>query len=122
MSAATSFRAWSCTVRLVVDEARALRPATADLHALLERVDRAASRFRPDSALSIANARAGRPCPVPRLLVDLVDAALQAALRTDGAVVPTVGNAMSALGYDRDIASVGDRDDPVRAQPTADWR
>jgi thiamine biosynthesis lipoprotein len=98
--------AWSCTVRLVVDDERALRPATADLIALLARVDAAASRFRGDSALSIANRRAGRPTPVSRLLVDLVDAALGAAGRTDGAVDPTLGLAMQRIGYHCDIRAV----------------
>lgn len=98
--------AWSCTVRLVVDDDRKLRPATDDLLALLDRVDRAASRFRPDSALSSANHAAGRPTPVPRLLVDLVDAALDAAAQTAGAVDPTLGLAMHRIGYDRDIRDV----------------
>ncbi len=108
MSATATFRTWSCTVRLVVEDERALEPARQELTALLDRVDRVASRFRADSALSIANARAGRPSPVPHLLVDLVGAALRAAERTDGAVVPTVGDAMVALGYRRDIAAVTD--------------
>ena len=69
-------------MRLVVATTAALRPAVQDLEALLARVDAAASRFRPDSALSRANARAGRPVPIPRLLVDLVDAALDAAAAT----------------------------------------
>jgi thiamine biosynthesis lipoprotein len=101
-------RAWSCTIRLVVDDDRALRHAAGDLHALLKRVDEAASRFRANSALSRANAHAGRPVPVPRLLVDLVAAALQIAEHTGGAVDPTVGRAMAALGYDRDISAVAD--------------
>ena len=82
MTATHVTRAWSCTVRLVVDDPAVLAAASADLDALLARVDRVASRFRPDSALSIANARAGKPTPVPRLLVDLVRAALDAAALT----------------------------------------
>ncbi|MDT4948442.1 MAG: FAD:protein transferase [Pseudonocardiales bacterium] len=111
MSATSVTTAWSCTVRLVVEDERALRPAAGDLAAFLARVDSAASRFRPDSALSIANARAGRPTPVPKLLVELVDAALAAAAHTDGAVDPTLGLAMHRIGYDRDIDAVrrGDR-------------
>ena len=106
--AAGTFRgsAWSCTVRLVVDDERVLPHAAADLMALLDRVDRAASRFRDDSALSIANRRAGRPTPVPQLLVELVDAALDAATQTAGAVDPTLGLAMYRIGYDRDIQDV----------------
>ncbi len=99
-------RAWSSTVRLVVTDPRALRPASQDLQSLLARVDAAASRFRADSALSRANAHAGRPVPVPALLADLVDAALGAAAQTDGAVDPALGRAMHRLGYDRDIAEV----------------
>jgi thiamine biosynthesis lipoprotein len=63
MTATHVGRAWSCTVRLVVDDDRVLRAATADLHALLSNVDAAASRFRADSALSYAHAHAGRPVP-----------------------------------------------------------
>jgi thiamine biosynthesis lipoprotein len=106
MTATHVERAWSCTVRLVIDDAAALRPATVDLRALLQRVDAAASRFRSDSALSVANEHPGRPVPVPRLLVDLVAAALRMAAHTDGATDPTVGRAVAALGYDRDIASI----------------
>lgn len=118
----TSFRTWSCTVRLVVEDARALRPAAQELTNLLARIDQAASRFRTDSALSIANVRAGRPTPIPLLLVDLVAAALRAAEHTDGAVVPTIGAALTAIGYDRDIAEVRDADEPVTARPAGDWR
>lgn len=99
-------RAWSSTVRLVVCDKRALRPAADDLEALLDRVDRLASRFRADSMLSIANANAGRPVAIPRLLADLVAAALDAAAQTDGAVDPTVGLAMHRIGYDTDIAAI----------------
>jgi thiamine biosynthesis lipoprotein len=118
MSATWTGRAWSCTMRLVVADERALRPATQDLEALLARVDAAASRFRPDSALSIANARAGRPVPISKLLVDLVGAALDAAAQTTGAVDPTLGLAMQRIGYDRDIAAV--RSDDIAAPPCDD--
>ncbi len=111
MTSTHTMRAWSSTVRLSIDDETALAPAVADLTALLERVDKLASRFRPDSALSAANALAGRPVPVPRMLVDLVDAALDAAMRTDGAVDPTLGLAMHRIGYDRDIADL----EPVEA-------
>ncbi|MDQ2749795.1 MAG: FAD:protein FMN transferase [Actinomycetota bacterium] len=116
-------RAWSCTVRLVVDHGPALRSAAADLATLLARVDAVASRFRPDSALSLANDRAGRPTPIPRLLVELIDAALDAAAQTGGAVDPTVGLAMHGLGYDRDITDVI-MDGPPLAGPAASrsWR
>ena len=106
--------AWSCTVRLVVDDSRALVPAAADLTTLLDQVDTAASRFRADSVLSRANARAGRPVPIPQLLVELVGAALDAAAATGGLVDPTLGLTLSELGYDRDISDVQGRDLPPR--------
>jgi FAD:protein FMN transferase len=123
MTATHVTRAWSCTVRLVVDDDRVLPAAAADLDALLARVDTIASRFRPDSALSVANARAGKPTPIPRLLVDLIDAALDAAVQTDGAVDPTVGLAMHRIGYDRDITAVTSGGSPVLpSAPAHNWR
>ena len=123
MTAATVTRAWSCVVRLVVDDERVLAAASADLEALLDRVDRAASRFRADSELSIANARAGRPTPVSRLLVQLVSAALEAARDTDGLVDPAVGRSVSALGYDRDIRDIDPDGPAVRAiAPASTWQ
>jgi thiamine biosynthesis lipoprotein len=99
-------RAWSCTVRLAVTDARVLPSAAADLYGLLERVDRLASRFRADSSLSMANEHAGRPVPIPAMLVGLVGAGLDAAAETGGAVDPTVGLVMRHIGYDRDIAAI----------------
>lgn len=123
MSATQVMRAWSCTVRLVIDDERALRPAVADLQALLDRVDAAASRFRADSALSYANAHAGRPVPVPQLLVELVAAAQRVAADTNGAVDPTIGRALAVLGYDRDISAVAEDGPMVTAARSArDWR
>ncbi len=106
MTATYTGRAWSCTVRLVVEDDAVLARASADLTSLLARVDAAANRFRTDSDLSRANANAGRPTAVPRLLVDLVAAALDSAALTDGAVDPSVGIALSRLGYDCDISEI----------------
>jgi FAD:protein FMN transferase len=115
-------RTWSCTVRLVVVDARALAPATTDLTALLGLIDALASRFRPDSALSRANANAGRPTPIPALLTDYVHVALKAAAVTGGVVDPTVGRAVRSIGYDRDISEI-DVDGPALTPrtPRADW-
>jgi thiamine biosynthesis lipoprotein len=117
-------RAWSSTVRLVVTDPAVLPAATGDLLALLARVDAAASRFRADSALSFANRNAGRPTPVPALLIELVAAALDAAAQTAGVVDPTLGLAMHQLGYDRDIGSVpADAPGAVCASPRPGaWR
>ena len=122
MSART-FRAWSCTIRLVLADDRHLDAAAADLADLLDRVDRAVSRFRPDSELSLANRRAGLATPVSALTADLVGAALSAAATSEAAVDPTIGRSLIELGYDRDIASVPLDGPPARAvAPAHDWR
>ncbi|MDT4939866.1 MAG: FAD:protein transferase [Pseudonocardiales bacterium] len=123
MTATHTIRAWSCLMRLVVEDDRALAAAAADLDALLARVEAAASRFRSDSALSIANLRAGRPTPIPRILVQLISAALDAARDTEGLVDPTVGRCVRTLGYDRDLAVI-EPDGPAvsPAVPHARWQ
>ena len=113
MSATATFEAWSSTMRLVIADDRALRQATRHLCELLARVEKAASRFRPDSEISRANQQAGRPYPASRLLVDLVGAALDAAADTDGLLDPTIGRALRDLGYDRDIGEVPADGPPV---------
>ncbi|MDX6259387.1 MAG: FAD:protein transferase [Kribbellaceae bacterium] len=109
MTASRTWQAWSCTVRLTVDDPVVLGAATGALKALMDRVDKAASRFRPDSELSAVNTRAGSMVPVSRLLVDLVDVSLVAASMSGGAVDPTVGAAVAAAGYDSDIEIVRTR-------------
>jgi thiamine biosynthesis lipoprotein len=106
MTASRTWTAWSCMVRLTVDDPAVLGAACGELKALMDRVDKAASRFRPDSELSIVNSRAGSMVPVSRLLVDLVDVSLVAASMSGGAVDPTVGAAVIAAGYDDDIERV----------------
>jgi thiamine biosynthesis lipoprotein len=117
------FRAWSCTVRVVVADPRIADAAAADVAGLLDRVDREASRFRPESALSRANRQAGRPTPIPRALASMVQAALDAAASTQGLVDPTIGLCLREAGYDRDISQVA-ADGPARdLRPApADWR
>ena len=113
MITSRSWTAWSCTVRLVIDSS-SVDQASADLRVLLDQVDQAVSRFRPDSELMRANASGGRPIVVSRLCTDLVAAALDAADYTNGAVDPTIGADLIRCGYDRDIAQL------LAAQPAAD--
>jgi thiamine biosynthesis lipoprotein len=103
---AADWTAWSCRVRLAVPDPAALVAGRAALVADLDEVDRACSRFRPDSELAAVEAAAGRWVPVSPLLAELLSVALDAARRTDGDVDPTVGGALVALGYDRDIAEL----------------
>jgi thiamine biosynthesis lipoprotein len=106
-TAAADWTAWSCRTRLVVADPAALGAARAALVTDLDDVDRACSRFRPDSELAAVEAAAGRWVPIGPLLAELVGVALDAARRTDGDVDPTVGSALVALGYDRDVGELG---------------
>ena len=122
MITSRSWSAWSCTVRLVMGSS-AIDEAVEDLRVLLDQVDQAVSRFRPDSELARANASAGRPVVISRMCTDLVAAALDAADYTDGQVDPTIGAALIGWGYDRDIALLPeDRPAVDPALPGANWR
>jgi thiamine biosynthesis lipoprotein len=104
------WQVWSTLTSLTVTDSAALTRARALVDAELAAIDAACSRFRPDSELSRLTARAQEPGEAPlsvsALLADLLATALDAARASAGAVDPTVGSAMRALGYDRDIAEV----------------
>lgn len=113
---------WSTTARVVVTDPAAL-PAARDIaDRQLAAVDRACSRFRPDSELALL--RPGHPTPVSPLLADLVAAALWAAAFTDGLVTPTLGSVLAGLGYDRDWPDVvrGGGGIAIRTRPAPSWR
>ena len=105
----TSFRAIGTTATVVVqdpaDSALAARLLAEDLAAF----DLACSRFRDDSELQALHAAGGRTVVVSQLLFEALSVAVEAAVRTGGAVDPTVGNALAALGYDADLAEVQSR-------------
>jgi thiamine biosynthesis lipoprotein len=68
----------------------------------LAAIDLACSRFREDSDLSRVNRAGGRPVSVSTLLIEALEAAVRACWLTQGAVDPTVGQALALAGYDRD--------------------
>ena len=109
------------TTAVVVVEAPAVREAERLLAAELDAIDRACSRFRPDSELMRANDAAGRlDARSSGLFAEAVGVALRAAEQTEGAVDPTVAPALVALGYDRDFAAMdADAADDVRGIPAA---
>jgi FAD:protein FMN transferase len=116
---------------VVVTQAERLELAREAVRRTVADFDLACSRFRDDSELSAVNAAAGSPVEVSTLLLDAVDEALRAARVTDGAVDPTVGQALIALGYDRDFAAVSAREGSTRPQappagvrlaPVPGWR
>lgn len=111
------FPALGTTAALLVTDPRALPAAEAVLRAELTAVDLTCSRFRPDSELSRVNLRAGTPTTVGEQFAEALQDALRAARLTDGAVDPTVGSAVIALGYDRTFASL--RPDDARTVPVA---
>ncbi|UQX88314.1 FAD:protein FMN transferase [Jatrophihabitans telluris] len=113
---------WSCLVRVVVTDAKALEPAVNDVRALMNRVERAASRFLTESEINWANINAGRPVAISRTMVHLMETALTEARRSDGALDPTVGRDLVRLGYDRDIHFVMDSSDEVAARPSLAMR
>jgi len=102
--AAASWRALGMQVRVVVTDARYLAEARTILQADCAEIDLACSRFRADS--EICSLRGGRPEQVSTLLAEAIAVALRAARLTEGDVDPTVGAAMSAIGYDRDFERI----------------
>ena len=92
---------------------------------VVDEFDRACSRFRSDSELSFLNASPGAAVRVGPVLVDAVSCALRAARLTGGDVDPTVGEALIALGYDRDFDEVAASGRIVESRPLAaipGWR
>jgi thiamine biosynthesis lipoprotein len=150
--AAADWLALGTQVWLLVTDPGRLAEGRRLLEADLDAVDRACSRFRPDSELMRLGAIAGPPAPaglapdgtgrygtgpdgmsapgpaatveVSPLLAEAIAVALRAARLTDGDVDPTVADAMSALGYDRDFALLPDTGPPVRLTVRAvpGWR
>lgn len=113
-TAAADWRALGTGVRLVVTDPALLDSCNLLLARYLAEVDAACSRFRTDSELAALDAASGRPVTVSPLLAEALAVALRAAEATDGAVDPTVGSAMNAIGYDRDFTLVQEDDRPIR--------
>jgi FAD:protein FMN transferase len=101
-----SFSVFGTTATLLVSEPGRVSEARVIADAELAAVDRACSRFRPDSELSRLNAAGGTYTGVSELFAGLLEAALRAARLTDGDVDPTCGQALEEIGYDRDFALV----------------
>jgi thiamine biosynthesis lipoprotein ApbE len=111
--ASASWRALGTLVHLVVTEPSCLPAARGLLEADLAAVDLACSRFRADSEISALNIIGQTTSQqISPLLAEAIAVALRAAELTDGDVDPTVGAAMSAIGYDRDFERI-DRTGPA---------
>jgi FAD:protein FMN transferase len=104
----SQWQRWSTDMQIVVTDPGSLPTARREVDAQLDAVDKVASRFRPDSEVRALAMSGGRPTEVSELLADLLDAALTAAVQTDGDVDPTVGGALVALGYEGDVTTLAD--------------
>jgi len=102
-----SMSAIGTTATVAVDDLEVADAALALLADDLTALDRACSRFRPDSELRLLERCGGRPTRVSPLLFDAVETACTVAARTAGIVDPTIGSALVELGYDRDFPSLG---------------
>jgi thiamine biosynthesis lipoprotein len=119
------FEALGSTAVVAVAGAAGLEAARTAVNEILDEFDRTCSRFRDDSELCRLNASPGEALPASPLLLEAVSASLWAAELTDGDVVPTVGEALVALGYDRDFAAVGagaPATAAVKIAPVPAWR
>lgn len=125
-----TFGALGTTALVCVSSSSQLGPARAAVQETVADFDRACSRFREDSELCALNASSGKRVPAGGLLMEAVSAALRAAQLTEGDVDPTVGEALVAIGYDRDFESLVDRDSdqrsaaarPIRMASLPGWR
>ena len=109
--ASASWRALGTLVQLVVTDPGALPDARRLLENDLAEVDAACSRFRADS--EIRALKGGHPLKISPLLAEAIAVGLRAARLTDGDVDPTVGAAMSAVGYDRDFEKIEPNGPPL---------
>jgi thiamine biosynthesis lipoprotein len=115
-----AFSALGSTAVVASADPAGLALARAAVEETVAAFDRACSRFREDSELCAVNAAAGSAVSVSPLLLEALAAALRAAELTDGDVDPTVGEALIALGYDRDFGSIGGGTVSVASVPG--WR
>jgi FAD:protein FMN transferase len=106
LETSVSFGALGSTAVVAVTDPGALAAATLAVEQVVARFDEACSRFRDDSELTALNASAGSPVRVGPLLLEALEASLRAARVTDGDVDPTIGEALIALGYDRDFDAI----------------
>lgn len=122
-SAEASWSALGTRVHLLVTDSAVLDEATRVANAILDAVDLACSRFRPDSELVLIGGAPG-PVTVSRVLGLAVRAALDVVELTQGLVDPTLGEDLVRAGYDRTFAALpidGPTSVPLPRRPNR-WR
>ena len=110
MTVRASFPALGTSAVVAVPQPRLLEPARRLLEEEVDRIDRACSRFREDSELSIVNRADGRRVEIGQDLHEALAVALRAAHVTNGLVDPTLGVDLRRAGYDTTFALVRARD------------
>ena len=117
-------KALGTSAHLLVTDPGVTDRACALLAEELDEIDRACSRFRPDSELWRVNHARGQTVSVSSLLAEAVAVALAAADVTDGDVDPTCGRSLVRLGYDRDFVAARQNTSPLpqSAVPAAGWQ
>jgi thiamine biosynthesis lipoprotein len=123
--AASRRRALGTVAVIAVADAQRLETAEAVLAEELDAIDRACSRFRPDSELVRLNAASGAEVQVGALLFEALRVALRAAESTGGLVDPTIGRTLRLAGYDATFSIIRERDGRL-VRPSyvrdPDWR
>jgi thiamine biosynthesis lipoprotein len=104
-TASRAWQVWGLEASVVVTEPSQLDAAEQLTRHVLDAVDLACSRFRPDSELALLRESLAHGALVTPLLATLMESALAAARWTDGAVDPTLGNDLISLGYDSDFSA-----------------
>jgi thiamine biosynthesis lipoprotein len=108
-----SFPVWGSTAVVGVTEQACLEAAQTTVQGVVDAFDLACSRFREDAEIAALARTPSQAVAVSPLLFDAVSAGIRAARITDGDVDPTLGQALRALGYDRDFGEL-DRRGPAR--------
>ena len=121
---------WGGVARLVIRPAASgdgsLQQARRQVDVITMAMDKACSRFRPDSEVVALTNAGGAAMPASALLRSTLRLALRAAEISGGAVDPTLGHALIAAGYDTHVANLPP-DRPASAlvaniRRPADWR
>ena len=127
---AGTVRALACDVTVHVSQAGAsetVDTAVAGALRVFTAVQRACTRFDPQSPLMRANALADQWHAVPQILFDTVQEAHRAYLRTHGRFDPRVLSDLQRLGYDRSLPFEGgsvvtsQRGDAADRRPLGYW-
>jgi thiamine biosynthesis lipoprotein ApbE len=113
------------SMHVVVTDPDTLGRATSAVEDVVAAIDMACSRFRDDSELSRFQAGGGRhEGIVSPLLAQALATAMRAAELTDGAVDPTVGEAVRNAGYNVDFDALPAEGAPLQltVSPIPGWR